>query len=69
MEVITDPVGEQLWHLIIGCHVCVWVHLPHMANDAGVSQFEPGCKKVYKTLALLNIIILIFDRCMGQFLF
>ena len=38
-------------------------------NDAGMSQFELGCRNMYKTLTLLNLIIQIFDGCMGQFLF
>ena len=34
--------GEQVWHLITGCHLCVG-STPTSDNAEDVSQYDPGC--------------------------
>ena len=42
VEVLSGPVGWQLWHLITDSHLCVG-STPTGDNAEDLSQYDPGC--------------------------
>ena len=41
-EVHSDLVGQQVWHLITGCHLCVGSSST-TENAEDLSHYDPGC--------------------------
>ena len=55
-EVLGGLVGQQVWHLITGYHLCVWVPVPQVTNAEDLSQYDPGVKpQLWLCLLLVNI--------------
>ena len=47
-EVFGGQVGKQLWHLIKGCHLCVWAQLPQMAMPRTCSNMTLAVERDVK---------------------